>query len=86
MKKQAPKKEFIFAPNNNMYCKEDNHIFIEINEIDSCYIDKTNFNIQITADNHFIGFTFDAKELLSILNKNAINQLKENLKEQIDNL
>ena len=86
MKKQAPKKEFIYAPNRNMYSKEDNHLFIEINEIDSCYIDKTTFAIQITADNHSIAFYFDAKELLNCLNKLTILQLKENLKEQIDNL
>jgi hypothetical protein len=69
-----------------MYCKEDNHIFIEVNEIDSCYIDKTNFCIQITADNYFIGFRFDAKELLCCLNKNSILELKEILKNEIDNL
>jgi hypothetical protein len=88
MKKQAPKKELIFAPNLNMFCEDNNNtIFIEINQIESCYIDnKTNYSIQITADNKQISLTFDAKELLSCLNKNTINELKENLKQQIDNL
>jgi hypothetical protein len=88
MKKQASKKELIFAPNLNMFCEDNNNtIFIEINQIDSCYIDnKTNYSIQITADNKQISLTFDAKELLSCLNKNTINELKENLKQQIDNL
>ena len=54
MKKQNQKKEFMYAPNKNMYTKEDNHLFIEINEIDSCFIDKTTFAIQITEDNHSI--------------------------------
>jgi hypothetical protein len=38
------------------------------------------------ADNKQISITFDAKELLSCLNKNTINELKENLKNEIDNL
>lgn len=88
MKKQALKKEFIFAPNQNVFFKDtENNIEIEINEIDSCFINnKTNFSIQISADNMLISLTFDAKELLSCLNKNTINELKENLKQQIDNL
>ena len=86
MKKQAPKKEFIYAPNRNMYSKEDNHLFIEINEIDSCYIDKTTFAIQITADNHSIAVYFDGKELLNCLNKRVILELKENLINEINNL
>jgi hypothetical protein len=88
MKKQEPKKEIIFAPNRNMFCEDNNNtIFIEINEIDVSYIDnKTNWNIQITADNKQISLSFDGKELLSCLNKHTINELKENLKQQIDNL
>ena len=86
MKFSLSKGEFIFAQNRNFLSEDENVIFIEINDIDTCYIDKTSFNMQLTAEKKQIILNFEAKELLSCLNKNIINDLKENLKNEIENL
>jgi transcriptional regulator len=93
--KKLTKKEQDLANNNikiaynqNMYYEDDdNNITIEVNEVTSCFIDyKLIYCLHIEADNKDIFINFDAKELLTCLNKRVINELKENLKEQIDNL
>ena len=76
------------AYNWNMYHEDNDHnITIDIEEVSSCFIDeKLIYCMHIEADNKDIFINFNAKELLTCLNKRVINELKENLKEQIDNL
>lgn len=76
-----------YSYNCNMFYTDDDINFIVINDVACCYIDnKTNFTMQILVENKEFFLTFTAKELLMCLNKNTINELKENLKQQIDNL
>ena len=76
-----------YSYTGNFIFEENNIITLSISSIDCCYIDnKINFTMQILAEKKEIFLTFDAKELLMCLSKNTINELKENLKTQIDNL
>lgn len=79
-------KEIRYNNFNTIY-QDSKKIDIEIYNIDSVYINaENNFGICIEVENLNIFLTFDAKELLSCLNKKTINELKEKLKAQIDNL
>jgi hypothetical protein len=79
-------KTFYEVLNDNDYHSVENDHYLEINTIESFYIDKArvHFFIQIHEQNY--SFNFDSKELLEFLNKNTILNIKEKLKIEIDNL
>ena len=71
--------------NNDYYSVEDDH-YLDINTIESFYIDKSRLHFCIKIHEQEFNLNFDAKELLEFLNKNTILEIKEKLKKEIDNL
>jgi hypothetical protein len=72
--------------NDNDYYSVENLNYLDINTIESFYIDKSRLHFSIKIHEQEFNLNFDAKELLEFLNKNTILEIKEKLKKEIDNL
>jgi len=87
MKKQDPKKQDKFIPCNfNTHTTINNKTFLDIENIECMYINDTYFNLQVFVDDKEFWLSFEAKELLEVINKDNIETLKKNLIKKIENL
>jgi hypothetical protein len=87
MKKQDPKKQAQSLPCNfNTLTVIENKTYLDIENIECMYVNDTYFNVQVFVDDKEFWLSFEAKELLEVLNKRTINELKENLIAIIDSL
>lgn len=87
MKKQDPKKQAQLIPCNfNTHTTINNKTYLDIENIECMYINDTYFNIQVFVDDKEFWLSFEAKELLEVINKNNIDTLKQNLIKKIEKL
>ena len=87
MKKQDPKKQAQFIPCNfNTLTTIQNKTYLDIENIECMYINDTYFNVQVFVDDKEFWLSFEAKELLEVINKNNIDTLKQNLIKKIEKL